>query len=38
MYEFKPVTGRIAQMRQLIRDRVIQVDAENALITTEASK
>jgi formate C-acetyltransferase len=38
MYEFMPITGRIAHMRQLIRDRVIQVDAEKALITTEASK
>jgi formate C-acetyltransferase len=38
MYEFKPITGRIAHMRQLIRDRVIQVDAEKALIATEASK
>lgn len=34
MYEFRPATDRIRLMRQLVRDRVIQTDAERALITT----
>ena len=38
MYKFKPATDRIKLMHQLIRDRVIQTDAERALITTESSK
>lgn len=38
MYEFKPVTARIKKMHQLIRDRVIQTDAERAIITTESCK
>jgi formate C-acetyltransferase len=38
MYRFKPVTDRIKQMHQLIRDRVIQTDAERALIATASSK
>ena len=35
MYEFKPATDRIWHMRQLIRDRVIQLDASLAKIYTE---
>ncbi|MBC3889569.1 hypothetical protein GH810_14745 [Acetobacterium paludosum] len=38
MYKFKPATERIIKMHQLIRDRVIQTDAERALITTESYK
>jgi formate C-acetyltransferase len=38
MYQFRPVTERIAHMRRLIRERVIQADAELAVITTEAYK
>ncbi len=38
MYEFRPATDRIKHMRQLIRDRVIQSDAERALIITESNK
>jgi len=38
MYTFRPATCRIKQMRELIRDRVIQTDAERALITTESYK
>lgn len=38
MYKFRPITDRIENMRQLIRDRVIQTDAERALIVTEAYK
>lgn len=34
MYEFRPVTERIEKMHRLIRDRVIQTDAERAMITT----
>jgi pyruvate formate-lyase/glycerol dehydratase family glycyl radical enzyme len=37
-YESKPTTDRIKYMRELIRDRVIQTDAERALITTESYK
>ena len=36
MYSFRPVTERIQYMRNLIRDRTIQVDAERALIVTES--
>ena len=35
MYEFKPAADRIWHMRQLIRDRVIQLDASLAKIYTE---
>ena len=35
MYQFKPVTKRIQHMHDLIRDRVIQVDSERAMITTD---
>ena len=38
MYTFKPVTKRIDKMHRLIRDRVIQTDAERAMITTEFVK
>jgi pyruvate formate-lyase/glycerol dehydratase family glycyl radical enzyme len=38
MYKFRPATDRIKLMHQLIRDRVIQTDAERALIATESSK
>jgi formate C-acetyltransferase len=38
MYKFRTVTDRIQHMHQLVRDRVIQTDAEKALITTEAYK
>jgi formate C-acetyltransferase len=36
MVSFRPVTDRIAQMREMIRNRVIQLDSERALIVTEA--
>ena len=38
MYKFRPQSDRINRMRELIRDRVIQTDAERALITTESYK
>lgn len=38
MYKFRPVTDRIRHMRELIRDRVLRIDAERALIITEAYK
>ncbi|SDE57462.1 glycyl radical protein [Sporomusa acidovorans] len=38
MYKFKSATERIKLMRELIRDRVIQTDAERALITTDSYK
>jgi formate C-acetyltransferase len=38
MYTFRPATERIWHLRELIRDRVLQIDAERALIWTEASK
>jgi formate C-acetyltransferase len=38
MYEFRPATGRIWHLRELIRDRVLRIDAERAMIWTEASK
>ena len=36
MHELGPVTDRIAQMRELIRDRVIAVDAERGVNITES--
>ncbi len=36
MPEPRPVTDRIAQMRELVRDRVIAVDAERAVNVTES--
>ena len=38
MYQFSPATDRILRIRQRIRDRVIQQDAERAEIATEAYK
>jgi pyruvate-formate lyase len=38
MYQFRSVTDRIWHMRELIRDRVIRVDAERALLLTESYK
>ncbi|HHT16615.1 MAG TPA: hypothetical protein GXZ77_02695 [Papillibacter sp.] len=38
MYNFRPVSSRIARMRDRIRNRVIQLDSERALIVTEAYK
>ncbi|MBR2831690.1 MAG: hypothetical protein IKE57_02045 [Oscillospiraceae bacterium] len=38
MYQFRPVTERIRQMRELIRDRVVRFDSERAMILTEAYK
>ncbi len=38
MYEFKPASDRINQLRELIRDRVLRIDSERALIWTQASK
>lgn len=38
MYKFKPVSGRIQRMHQLVRDRVIHMDAERAMIVTESYK
>jgi formate C-acetyltransferase len=38
MYKFRPATDRIKHMHQLIRDRVIQTDAERALISTGSYK
>ena len=38
MYKFRPVSPRIQSLRQRIRDRVIQTDAERAVIITEAYK
>jgi formate C-acetyltransferase len=38
MYQFAKATDRILHMRQLIRDRVIQQDAERMLIATEENK
>ncbi|MDR0310260.1 MAG: hypothetical protein LBJ21_01620 [Acidobacteriota bacterium] len=35
MYQFKPITSRIQQMHDLIRDRIIQSDAETAVIMTK---
>ncbi len=38
MYQFRPVTERIALMRGRIRNRVIQYDSERAMIVTKAFK
>jgi len=38
MYKFRSVTPRISHMRELIRDRVIQIDSERTRIMTEAYK
>ena len=38
MYKFRPISPRMQSLRQRIRDRVIQTDAERAVITTEAYK
>ena len=38
MYNFKPITERMQLMHELIRGRVIQTDAETALITTRCFK
>ena len=38
MYTFSPVTERIQYMRQLIRDRVTQIDSQKAVIITEVHK
>ena len=38
MYQLRAVTDRIARMREQIRDRVIQLDSERAMIVTEAMK
>jgi pyruvate formate-lyase/glycerol dehydratase family glycyl radical enzyme len=38
MYEFRPATDRIKQTRQLVRDRIIQVDTERAMNLTESYK
>lgn len=38
MYKFRSVTDRMKQIRQQIRNRVIQYDAERALIITESYK
>lgn len=38
MYQFKPVSERMQKMQRKIRDRIIQNDAERALITTEVVK
>ena len=37
MYQFKPATARILRLRQRIRDRVIQYDAERVRILTEST-
>ena len=36
MYGSRPTTDRIARMRELVRDRVIAIDAERALNITES--
>ncbi len=36
MHKFGPTTDRIARMRELVRDRVIAIDAERALNITES--
>ena len=38
MYQFRPISPRMQSLRQRIRDRVIQTDAERAVLTTEAYK
>ncbi len=34
MYEFRQATERIKELRELIRDRVLRIDAERAMIWT----
>ena len=38
MYNFSPVTPRISDMRDKIRNRTIRLDSERAIIVTEAMK
>ncbi|MDR1574302.1 MAG: hypothetical protein LBS24_08330, partial [Clostridiales Family XIII bacterium] len=38
MYRFSPVTDRVKRLRERIRDRVVQYDADRGLLYTEASK
>ncbi len=38
MYEFRTATDRIWHLREMIRDRVLRIDAERALIMTDAYK
>jgi pyruvate formate-lyase/glycerol dehydratase family glycyl radical enzyme len=38
MYEYRPATDRIKQMRQLVRDRVIEIDTERAMNITASYK
>jgi pyruvate-formate lyase len=38
MYEFKPVTDRIKHLRQLVRERVIEIDTERAMNITASYK
>jgi len=35
MYEFRPVSDRVARMKELYRDAPFVLDAERALIVTE---
>jgi hypothetical protein len=36
MYEFRPASRRIWDLREAIRDRVLRYDAQRAVILTEA--
>ena len=36
MHTFAPATERIAHMRELVRDRVVAIDAERAVNGTES--
>ncbi len=38
MYEFKPISDRMESLHRRVRNRVIQTDAERALIMTESYK
>jgi formate C-acetyltransferase len=38
MYQFREVSPKIQHLRQLVRDRVIQPDAEQTVLRTEAEK
>ncbi|MDR2610211.1 MAG: hypothetical protein LBC58_02015 [Clostridiales Family XIII bacterium] len=38
MYEFRPATKRITELREQIRDRVLRYEAQRAVIMTEADK
>lgn len=38
LYHFSPIFSRIAHMRDRVRNRVIQLDSERAMIVTEAYK